>query len=137
MSTKALNAETFEEMTMRMVLSAKPANVDWFRELPPVSTAPESVPRVSVTGATNADDLANAVADRVVACLGERPAVHAVVDPLLLDYRAAARLLGTTVAALKSRVSRGDNRLCAVMVTSGRSVRFHRDKLVERFRPGK
>ncbi len=56
-------------------------------------------------------------------------------QPLLVDYAGAARLLGTTVTALKSRVSRGDNRLTAAMVTNGRSVRFNIEKLGEKFTP--
>jgi DNA-directed RNA polymerase specialized sigma24 family protein len=52
-----------------------------------------------------------------------------------VDYEGAARLLNTTVAALKSRVSRGDNKLAAAMVTNGRSVRFSVAKLTERFTP--
>ena len=55
--------------------------------------------------------------------------------PLLVDYAGAARLLGTTVTALKSRVSRGDNRVAAAMVTNGRSVRFNIEKLSEKFKP--
>jgi hypothetical protein len=44
--------------------------------------------------------------------------------PLLVDYAGAAALLSTTADALKSRVSRGDNKLLAAMVPNGRSVRF-------------
>jgi hypothetical protein len=53
--------------------------------------------------------------------------------PLLVTYAGAARLLGTTVSALKTRVSRGENRLRACMVTNGRRVRFSTLKLAEKF----
>jgi hypothetical protein len=53
--------------------------------------------------------------------------------PLLVTYAGAARLLGTTVSALKTRVSRGENKLRACMVTNGRRVRFSTLKLAEKF----
>ncbi len=56
-------------------------------------------------------------------------------EPILVDYNEAARLLGTTVSALKTRVSRGDLKLTAAMITSGRTVRFNVDKLNEKFTP--
>lgn len=59
------------------------------------------------------------------------------VDAILVDYAGAARLLGTTVPALKSRVSRGENRLRACMVTVGRRVWFSRIRLAERFGGGR
>jgi hypothetical protein len=55
--------------------------------------------------------------------------------PLLVDYAGAAALLSTTTDALKSRVSRGDNKLRAAMVPNGRSVRFNVAKLTEKFSP--
>jgi hypothetical protein len=57
------------------------------------------------------------------------------IPSLLVDYDETARLLSTTVAALKTRVSRGDHRLHAAMVTNGRQVRFSRAKLAEKFTP--
>lgn len=56
-------------------------------------------------------------------------------EPILVNYNEAARLLGTTVSALKTRVSRGDPKLTAAMITSGRAVRFNVDKLNEKFTP--
>jgi len=56
-------------------------------------------------------------------------------EPILADYPEAADLLRTTVSALKTRVSRGDQRLHAAMVTYGRSVRFNVAKLREKFAP--
>jgi hypothetical protein len=56
-------------------------------------------------------------------------------DLILVDYAGAAELLGTTVSALKTRVSRGDARLHAAMVTNGRRVRFNVAKLSEKFTP--
>lgn len=53
----------------------------------------------------------------------------------LVDYPEAARLLGTTVSALKTRVSRGDHRLHSAMVTNGRRVQFNVAKLSEKFTP--
>jgi hypothetical protein len=75
--------------------------------------------------------LAGAVADRVA----ERLAAGPSSVPLLADYPEAARLLRTTVSALKTRVSRGDQRLHAAMVTNGRSVRFNVAKLSAKVAP--
>jgi hypothetical protein len=75
--------------------------------------------------------LAGAVADRVA----ERLAAESGPVPFLADYPEAARLLRTTVSALKTRVSRGDQRLHAAMVTNGRSVRFNVAKLSEKVTP--
>jgi len=65
------------------------------------------------------------------------PAVARILaaPPILVDYSGAAELLATTVTALKTRVSRGDHRLHAAMVTNGRSVRFNVAKLSEKFTP--
>jgi hypothetical protein len=60
---------------------------------------------------------------------------HEGSEPILVDYKQAARLLGTTVPALKSRVSRGDARLLAAIVSNGRSVRFNRAMLEKKFTP--
>jgi hypothetical protein len=53
--------------------------------------------------------------------------------PLLVDYKGAAHLLATSVSALRKRVHRGDNKLVACMVTTGRRVRFSVAKLTEKF----
>jgi hypothetical protein len=81
-----------------------------------------------------ARSLRGARAKRLASLGGHAP--ERVLDdrpPLLVGYAGAATLLGTTVSALKSRVSRGDNKLRAAMVTNGRSVRFSVAKLTERF----
>jgi hypothetical protein len=58
-------------------------------------------------------------------------------EPVLVDYAGAARLLGTTVAALKTRMSRGDTKLMAAKVQNGRAVRFNVVKLTEKNTPGR
>jgi hypothetical protein len=75
--------------------------------------------------------LADAVAERVAERLTAAPSSV----PFLAGYPEAARLLSTTVSALKTRVSRGDPRLHAAMVTNGKSVRFNVAKLFEKFKP--
>jgi len=76
--------------------------------------------------------LAEAVAHEVIAHLRTEPSA----DAILVTYQEAARRLGTTVAALKTRVSRGDPRLTAAMVPDGRSVRFNVARLNEVCKPG-
>jgi hypothetical protein len=87
------------------------------RLAPPLLRLPH--PRVSAL------EVADREPERVA---GDRP-------PLLVDYAGAAALLSTTVDALKSRVSRGDNKLLAALVSNGRSVRFSVAKLTEKFSP--
>lgn len=47
-------------------------------------------------------------------------------EPILVDYREAARLLGCTVTALKKRVARGQ---VPGIVRTGRRTQFHVDRL--------
>jgi hypothetical protein len=82
-------------------------------------------PTVDVEG------LADAVAVRVVERFG-----NGQREALLVDYPQAARMLSTTVSALKTRMSRGDPKLHAcVAATEDRTVRFDAKKLADVFTP--
>ncbi|MDP9002456.1 MAG: hypothetical protein M3O46_20380 [Myxococcota bacterium] len=98
-------------------------------------TAAVVAPAKHLTGTTT-DELAEAVAQRVVARLAALPIrlasvnVEAAAQPsALLAAPEAARILGITVAALRKRVQRGDlPRGCVVY--HGRRYQFRRDRLV-------